>query len=98
MGYTEPWYSVRGVEPPIGRGMGRRGHVGRPAGPCPNGAAPARLPWTLRAAEASRLAAVRVDPLHQLQGDALWTLEESEPAADVVQLIVEHAYTVGDEV
>jgi predicted dithiol-disulfide oxidoreductase (DUF899 family) len=23
MGYTEPWYSVRGVEPPVGGGMGR---------------------------------------------------------------------------
>jgi Bacterial protein of unknown function (DUF899) len=22
MGYTEPWYSVRGVDRPVGRGMG----------------------------------------------------------------------------
>src|SRR5438876_8189511 len=41
---------------------------------------------------------VSVVPLHQLEGDALGTLDEPQLSADVVHLVAQHGYAVGHEV
>jgi hypothetical protein len=46
----------------------------------------------------SPLAAVRVDPLHQLEGNSLGTFEEPKPPTDVVHLIAQHVHPVGHQV
>ena len=39
-----------------------------------------------------------VDPLDELEGDSLGTLEEPQPPADVVHLVAEHLHPVGNQV
>src|SRR4029079_11064569 len=46
----------------------------------------------------SKRPARSVVPLHQLDGDALGTLEEPQLSADVVHLVAQHGYAVGHEV
>src|SRR5215469_5732024 len=46
----------------------------------------------------SLLAALCVDPLHQLEGNPLGTFEESKPPTDVIHLIAQHVHPVGHQV
>ena len=48
-------------------------------------------------ARALSLAAISVHPLHQFEGDALGTFEESKSPADVVHLVAEQFHPVGHE-
>src|SRR5262249_23948683 len=55
------------------------------------------MSYSQRWSKPSLLHAVRVDPLHQFEGDPLGPFEESDSPADVVHLIAEHLHAVGHQ-